>query len=578
MMRRVVSVIAFGLSAAIAAQAPAQTAAPSTPPAIDPGRVQRQFQQPTPETERPDIETPEIADNVPPESAADTRLTLKAIVVDGASVYSAADFAAMSEPLLGHSVSLLEVFTLADRITARYRRDDYILSRAVVPAQKIDGAVMHIRVVEGYVHAVRVQGPHNGLLERYGAAITASRPLRRAVLERYLLLMNALPGVTARAVLEPAVGQTGGTDLTVIAAQKEADGFVSIDNRGSRYLGPLEASAGVGINDFFGWGERTAFDYSTADPKLDGHGRELDYVDLHEEVPLGADGLLLTLTGARSTATPGFTLEALDARTSGTSFSTQLSYPLVSSRAATWTVHANFSYLDATADIDNQPDSAPSYVDRIRALRIGSGYDFADHLGGHNLLDAEFSQGLSVFDASDYRQQDISRPGAHGDYRKLTVDFSRRQELNALAPHLDLLAAVAAQTSFGDALLSAEQFGLGGTTFGRGYEPSEIVGDSGIAAKLELQYNERLESLAAQVQYYGFYDVGEVRDALGAAGVPRSASLASAGGGARCGFPDGFSGNLEFAKPLTKPVETEVLSGSRDAKRPRAYFSVSKRF
>ncbi len=295
-------------------------------------------------------------------------------------------------------------------------------------------------------------------------------------------------------------------------------------------------------------------------------------------MPLGADGLLLTVTGARSKGTPGFTLEPLDARTTGTSASAVLSYPLISSRAVTWTVNANFSYLNSTADINDQPDQPPSYVDRIRALRLGSDYDFADRFGGHNLIDAEFSQGLPIFDASGSDRLDVSRPGAPSDFRKLTVNLSRRQQLDLLLPNFAVFAAVAAQTSFGDPLLSAEQFGIGGATFGRGYEPSELTGDKGVAGKVEFQYGQSLKPISSVVQYYVFYDAGVVGNVLLMAGVPRSQSLASAGGGARFDLPHGFSASLELAQPLTKPVETEVIEGRRDLKPLHGYFVVTKRF
>ena len=548
------------------------------PPSVDPGRIQQQFQIPKAEAVKPDLDLPDISDTVAPDAAARTPVTLSSIVVEGSSIYSATVLQSMSASLIGHEIRLADVFSLADRISARYRQDGYVLSRAVIPAQKIENGVLRITVVEGYVHTVVLQGPHSDLLAAYGSAIRDSRPLRREVLERYLLLMNALPGVTARAVLEPSAGQTGGTDLTVIVTQKTVDGYVSADNRGSRYLGPVEATAGVAINNLLGLSERTSVDYGTAYPSTNLHDRELGYVDVREDLPLGHDGLLLSLTGARSKSNPGFTLKALDTHTTGTSFSTALSYPMISSRAVTWTVNANFSYLDSNADINDQPEETPSYKDKIRALRVGTDYDFADRYGGHNLLGVEFSQGLMIFGASDKEQLDISRPGSPGNFHKLTLNVSRRQDLDGLLPNLSVFGAIAAQTSFSDPLLSAEQFGLGGATFGRGYEPSEITGDKGIAAKLELQYSQQWKPIESVVQYYSFYDVGAVRNVLTVIDVPQSQSLASAGGGLRFELPGGFAASAEMAKPLTKDVESEVIRGSRNPKRPRAYFSLTKRF
>ena len=77
---------------------------------------------------------------------------------------------------------------IANRITARYRNDGYILSQAVVPRQDLRDGTLHIRVVEGFVNRVTVEGDgkdadSRGLVERYGQKITQDRPLKMKTLE-----------------------------------------------------------------------------------------------------------------------------------------------------------------------------------------------------------------------------------------------------------------------------------------------------------------------------------------------------------------------------------------------------------
>src|SRR6185437_15638012 len=146
-------------------------------------------------------------------------------------------------PYLHHQIALTDLFKLADAITAKYRADGYILSRAVVPAQHI-GKTAKIAAVEGFVSAVHFQGYDSPRLEYYGEAITQSRPLRASVLERYLLLANDLAGVTAHAVLAPSPDVEGSATLTVITEQKRADAQLAMDNRGTKYIGPFQFYAG----------------------------------------------------------------------------------------------------------------------------------------------------------------------------------------------------------------------------------------------------------------------------------------------------------------------------------------------
>src|SRR6185437_9133865 len=79
----------------------------------------------------------------------------------------------------------------------------------------------------------------------------------------------------------------------------------------------------------------------------------------------------------------------------------------------------------------------------------------------------------------------LSNPYGQSDFTKLTFNTSRLQELN---DKFSLLAASAGQVSNAPLLVS-EQFGFGGPVFGRAYDTSEITGDDGIAASLELRYD-----------------------------------------------------------------------------------------
>ncbi|MEZ5918475.1 MAG: ShlB/FhaC/HecB family hemolysin secretion/activation protein [Alphaproteobacteria bacterium] len=62
-----------------------------------------------------------------------------------------------------------------------------------------------------------------------------------------------------------------------------------------------------------------------------------------------------------------------------------------------------------------------------------------------------------------------------------------------------------------DALLASGGSGAGGVNYGRACDPSEIVGDEGVAGKVEVQWNEpRKFDMFEDYQLYGFYDIGKV--------------------------------------------------------------------
>src|SRR6185369_4258644 len=177
------------------------------PPSVDPGRLQDQTPGPGIQQPRtaPRIAVPDQPQQPAVPGADQIRLTLRSVTIEGSTVYPQGEFAPLYANLVGQQITLSQVFQIANQITLRYRQDGYILTRAMVPQQRIgpDGVVV-IRVVEGFIANVNVQGARNMQVLGYGQRLTRFRPLRADQLERYLLLANDLPGVTARGVLGPS--------------------------------------------------------------------------------------------------------------------------------------------------------------------------------------------------------------------------------------------------------------------------------------------------------------------------------------------------------------------------------------
>src|SRR5262249_48715297 len=154
------------------------------------------------------------------------------------------------QPKLGQTVPLAELFAIARAIETRYRADGFILTRVVVPEQTVADGRFRLTVVEGYVGEILVQGELAELqprIERILAKITARRPANIADIDRYLLLVNDLPGVSARGTLRSG-NEPGSSQLVVDVAINAIDGYATVNNRGSRFAGPWSATFGVGLN------------------------------------------------------------------------------------------------------------------------------------------------------------------------------------------------------------------------------------------------------------------------------------------------------------------------------------------
>jgi hemolysin activation/secretion protein len=538
-------------------------AAVDLPGTVQPGQIQKQFEpEPKMRADRPErIVTPE-PDQPVPSNAKELRFKLTRLAVEGATVYPEQDLLPAYQSRLDKEISLFDIYQIAAALTAKYRNDGYILSQVVVPAQSVEDGKVRLQAVEGYIAAVTlegVDGDRRKLVQRYADRIRQSRPLKNDVLERYLLFMNDLPGAFARATIKPSPGIPGASDMHVQFTQQMVSGGLSLDNRGGKSQGPLRLNADLGLNSALGLQESTRirFVHSLSD--------ELSFGSLSHDQTIGPDGGKLSLTASMSRSKPEeLAFIPLNLETSSQTAALMYSYPLIRSRAQNLSLRGSFTLHEGETKIFNVKDTR----DSLRAVRLGTTYDIADAWGGVNLLDIELSQGIHGLGSSDNGDPFLSRANGRVDFTKATLYAAR---LQSLLPGLSFLAAVSGQYAFTD-LLSSELYSFGGEQFGRGYDPSELVGDHGIAVKLELRYTLTAPSfLDSSYTPYAFYDAGIVYQRT-SGGLNDSDSAASAGLGLRVTFGRHVSAYAEMAKPLTRDVSAE---GNRDL---RGYAGISLRF
>jgi hemolysin activation/secretion protein len=212
--------------------------------------------------------------------------------------------------------------------------------------------------------------------------------------------------------------------------------------------------------------------------------------------------------------------------------------------------------------------STPLTRDKVRVARFTASYDGSDSLYGYNSLNLTLSRGLSFLGGSESGDLNLSRAAADPDFNKAEFSWGREQYISET---FSLSAYFTGQMS-SSPLFSSEEFGYGGFVVGRGYDPSEITGDSGAAFSIEISYNGMPDFELLQLQPFAFYDIGKVwnRD-----GTDDSDSGASAGFGMKIRANNTVSSTIGLAYPLTRPASSP-LSGN--GKNPRLMFEVSAQF
>jgi hemolysin activation/secretion protein len=366
--------------------------------------------------------------------------------------------------------------------------------------------------------------------------------------------------------MEAGKKNIGASDITLVTNSKIATGYVSYDNYGTRYIGPQQMTGSFALNSFIGSGD-TGRVTLTKTPK----GGELTYLDGNYTTPITDEGSTGQVGYSRTHTHPLFVLQTSQIDGLSDNYYSMFQFPMIRTRSQNFTLRSGFSYLDTHTTISD----LNLYTDHLRNFDIGGTFNFADTWYGANMLSGDFRQGLPILGYTSDQNPDTaetSRPGGRGDYTKFTIQASR---LQALKGPWSLYGVINGQWAF-NPLLSSEQFTVGGSQIGRGYDVAELIGDKGLSESIELRYDWVFGTVLQTLQLYAFYDAGQIWNLKTSSGSPDRLTILSAGVGSRFYFTKYLSGNFMWAQPLTKQVAAEELI--HDGRRPRVFFSVVASF
>src|SRR5262249_44517150 len=114
---------------------------------------------------------------------------------------------------VGQPASKANLQALADAMSAAYGRSEVALFTIAIPDQDLSSGEVRVLVAEGHIEAVVLSGEVEGrqlkLVRALADKLTRERPTSRRRLERYLSLIQDLPGLTIKPQLQIGEGQGG---------------------------------------------------------------------------------------------------------------------------------------------------------------------------------------------------------------------------------------------------------------------------------------------------------------------------------------------------------------------------------
>ncbi len=485
----------------------------------------------------------------------DTRYDVGAIVLDNLVVLSPDDFTDIVRDYSARTMSAGELNAFGQRLAERARQRGYIFASASILPQSLSGGVLRVRMDEGMIDEIRVEGDADRAIRAQLEPLRDGRPVTLARLERQVLLADDVSGVRLRA---PRYVREGDRGILIVEAQRsDFSGRAEIANDGSQPIGPLRARIDIDANGLISPFDELDFTYTTV-PTAPG---ELQYVAGRYTVIVSPQGTEFSVSGSYSTTRPGAYLRSRDIFGESMRLSSRLRHPLRRSRAFSLWLDGELEFRDLRQDRFD----ALARHDRIPVLRAGL-YARALMFDGSFRGRLTLSQGLDILDATQTGSPLASRADASPDFTTLAAWFEWERDL---ADSFSLALAGRGQLST-TPLLITEDIGLGGNEFLRGYNFSERSGDQGATGSAELRYDWRRPlGLVRRMEVYAYADggvVGNLEDGRG------GGSLASGGAGVRTDITRDLDLNLELAIPLTGPRY------DTDDKSPRFNIAVSHTF
>ena len=534
------------------------TSALAAPTAINAPSAGTVLAPPPPSPELPRREVPKLQEHLGLPDGASKVLNFRVarIRVVGATVVDGDRLVRQFNDILNKPITSHELQSALDRVNKLYEAEGYALGRAFVPPQVVQGGTLIIRVVEGYIGDIRIKTESEAArrsIDTFSRRISEERPLTTATLERFLLLMSDIPGVKVGGQLSGMNIYTGAATLDLTVERRPFTLDTTVDNRTNLDSSPFQTYLTASLNNVLGDGEQLSLT-TLATPSI----ADQQYFRLAYSTFVGSSGLRTTFGGSFARSKASHLPPIYDLTSRSSEVDAALRYPFIRSLRHNLNGAVGVYAIEAYDDLNGQRLTQ----DSVRACYADGTYvgQLSDTVALKSSV--RVTQGLGILGGGpDNRPH--SRLGAIPWFFKAHASANLAY---AVTPKVGLNAGVEGQYS-PDSLYSSEELSFGGAHFGRGYDTSEVSGDSGYGTSLQAQYRLDTDILGGwSITPYTFLDHSQVYnkpvDGQG------NARLVSTGIGVTVSNRKWLAMGFEVDKPLNRPVASR---GNRD---PRLYLSL----
>lgn len=498
-------------------------------------------------------------------------IAIKKVNIIGSTISDNADFsseiAKISATLEGKQVSAAEIQKAARSISQLYADRGYTTSRAEVDSNQIVDGVVTIRVIEGRIEKIEIQGLNNTNPDyvRSRLELGVGIPANTAKIEDQLRLLRADPIFKNVEASLKAGSQPDSSILSVkVEESNQFGGFGSFDNYSPPAVGAERLGVGLLYRNVTGNGDTLSAAYYRT---TTGGSNQYSF---SYNLPLNPMNGTLTLqyspSNFRITQTP---FDVFNINGNNAQYDVSFRQPLWRSSIEEFALTLGynyqngqtFSFNDLATPFGTGPDA--NGVSRTSVVRFGQDYTLRD-LSGTWALRSQFNLGTGLF-GSTY----VTTPS--GSFFSW---IGQVQRLQVLGTDSLLIASLDAQLS-ADPLLPSQQFIIGGGQSLRGFRQNARSGDNGIRFSLENRNTiVRNEQGAPVLQIIPFLDAGGVwNNAKNPNTLPAQNFLAGGGVGFLYTPVERLNLRLDFAIPFVN-----LSDRGTNVQEQSLYFSLGYQF
>jgi hemolysin activation/secretion protein len=460
-------------------------------------------------------------------------------------------------PFLGPDRTIDTVKQAADALEKAYKDAGYGAIYVDIPEQEVADGLVRLKVTEGKLEQVHVRGDRYFSNRQILASLPALEVGKTPNLPAFQAQITALNAVTPDRTTTPVLkagSEPGTVDVDLdVKDSLPLHGSLQYDNRHTADTTPNRATVALSYGNLWQRQDTFALEYETAPAKPS--DAEVFMASYLAHVGSAGGEAAFSYTHTSSDVLALGTLGVLGR---GSIYGVHWNQPLVSTATSLQNLSAGADYKDVLTNV--LPDStvgstSGAVTAKVEYVNWSVGYSGT---WWHGLQTYSVSGAINFGIRSSLNsidQFENARYNANPDYFYVRGGFNGTQPLPFGMAFYERINGQWADSP----LVNNEQFSLGGADTVRGYLEAETLGDSGVAATIEV-HSPRVGARAGRIlsPLYGFVfvDGGDsvINDPLPAQRA--NVTLWSTGIGLRLENAHGWIGSVDYAIPERNGLRT----------------------